>query len=180
MTYSLAVMAVLAMVTVAFRDWRLGLIVLIPNAAPILIVLGVMGWAGLKINTATAMLASVSMGLAVDISIHYLYRFRYELRQGKTIGDALRDAHRSVGLAMVLANIALVAGFLTLAISAFIPTVHFGILVSVAMLGGLFGNLISLPILLRLIHRQTDGGPTSPNDAPDSDNGDRGIDAIVS
>jgi predicted RND superfamily exporter protein len=108
---------------------------------------------GVKVNMATAMLASVSMGLAVDFSIHYLYRFRYELRAGKTVSDALRDAHASVGLAMVLANVALIAGFSTLTISAFIPTVHFGILVSVAMLGGLVGNLTALPLLLRLLHR---------------------------
>jgi uncharacterized protein len=152
-TFSLALAAILIMMMIAFRDWRLGLIALIPNVAPILIVVGVMGWAGLKVNMATAMLASVSMGLAVDFSIHYLYRFRYELRAGKTVSVAIRDAHGSVGLAMVLANFALVAGFSTLTISEFIPTVHFGILVSVAMLGGLAGNLISLPLLLRLLYR---------------------------
>ncbi|MBT6157175.1 MAG: MMPL family transporter, partial [Planctomycetaceae bacterium] len=152
-TFSLAIAAILVMMMIAFRDWQLGLIALIPNAAPILIVVGVMGWAGLKINMATAMLASVSMGLAVDFSIHYLYRFRHELRAGKDVGEALRDAHGSVGLAMVLANVALIAGFSTLTISAFIPTVHFGILVSVAMAGGLAGNLIALPLLLRLYHR---------------------------
>ncbi len=151
-TFGLAVVAIVCMLMIAFRDWRLGLIALIPNAAPILIVVGVMGWAGMKVNVATAMLASVSMGLAVDFSIHYLYRFQHELRVGKSFEEAIRDAHGSVGLAMVLANIALVAGFSTLVISDFMPTVHFGLLVSVAMLGGLAGNLISLPILLRLLY----------------------------
>ncbi len=150
-TFGLAVAAIVVMMTVAFRDWRLGLIALVPNAAPILIVVGVMGWVGLKVNMATAMLASVSMGLTVDFSIHYLYRYRREREAGKTTGEALRDAHGSVGLAMVLANIALVAGFATLTLSAFVPTVHFGILVSVAMLGGLLGNLTTLPLLLRAI-----------------------------
>lgn len=152
-TFGLAVVAIVIMLMLAFRDWRLGLIALIPNAAPILIVVGVMGWAGLKVNVATAMLASVSMGLAVDFSIHYLYRFQHELRAGKSFGEAVQDAHGSVGLAMFLANVALVAGFSTLVISEFIPTVHFGLLVSVAMLGGLAGNLMALPILLRMFHR---------------------------
>ncbi len=151
-TFGFAVAAIVFTLMVAFRDWRLGLIALIPNAAPILIVVGVMGWAGLKVNVATAMLASVSMGLAVDFSIHYLYRFQHELRAGKSFNEAIRDAHGSVGLAMVLANFALVVGFSTLVISEFIPTVHFGLLVSVAMLGGLAGNLIALPILLRFLH----------------------------
>jgi hypothetical protein len=153
-TFGLAVAAIVFMLMLAFRDWRLGLIALIPNAAPILIVVGVMGWAGLKVNVATAMLASVSMGLAVDFSIHYLYRFQRELRAGKSFNEAVRDAHGSVGLAMVLANIALIAGFSTLVISEFVPTVHFGLLVSVAMLGGLAGNLTALPLLLRVLHRR--------------------------
>lgn len=152
-TFGLAVAAILVMMTIAFRDWRLGLLAMVPNAAPILIVVGVMGWAGLKVNMATAMLASVSMGLTVDFSIHYLYRYRRERAAGKPVGTALRDAHGSVGLAMVLANIALIAGFSTLTLSNFVPTVHFGILVSVAMLGGLLGNLTTLPLLLRLIDR---------------------------
>jgi hypothetical protein len=151
-TFGLAVVAIIVMLMLAFRNWRLGLIALVPNAAPILIVIGVMGWAGLKVNVATAMLASVSMGIAVDFSIHYLYRFQHELLAGKTFNEAIRDAHNSVGLAMVLANIALIAGFSTLVISEFMPTVHFGVLVSVAMLGGLVGNLVSLPLLLRLLH----------------------------
>lgn len=151
--FTLAIVAIVVMMTIAFRDWRLALVALVPNAAPILIVVGVMGWAGLKINMATAMLASVSMGLTVDFSIHYLYRYRRERTAGKSISKALRDAHGSVGLAMVLANIALVAGFSTLTLSSFVPTMHFGILVSVAMLGGLLGNLTTLPLLLRFLGR---------------------------
>jgi len=150
-TFALSVAAIFLMMTIAFRSWRLGLAALLPNVAPIVMVVGTMGWIGLKVNMATAMLASVSMGLAVDFSIHYLYRFQYELRSGKEFHEALRDAHGSVGLAMAMANLALIAGFLALVISSLIPTVHFGILVSVAMLGGLAGNLIVLPLILRLL-----------------------------
>jgi len=150
-TFGLSVASIFLMMTIAFRSWRLGLAALLPNAAPIVMVVGTMGWVGLKVNMATAMLASVSMGLAVDFSIHYLYRFQHELRNGKAFYEALRDAHGSVGLAMVMSNLALIAGFLALVISSLIPTVHFGILVSVAMLGGLAGNLIVLPLILRLL-----------------------------
>ncbi|MEX2216892.1 MAG: MMPL family transporter, partial [Phycisphaeraceae bacterium] len=152
-TFALAVGAILVMMFIAFRDWRLALIAMVPNAAPILLVVGAMGWLGLKVNIATAMLASVSMGLAVDFSIHYLYRFRHEVKAGKSVDQALRDAHGSTGLAMVVADLALIAGFSSLTISAFIPTIHFGILVSLAMLGGLVGNLIALPLLIRLVWR---------------------------
>jgi predicted RND superfamily exporter protein len=150
-TFALSMAAIFLMLTIAFRSWRLALAALLPNAAPIVMVVGTMGWLGLKVNMATAMLASVSMGLAVDFSIHYLYRFQHELRQGRRFYEALRAAHGSVGLAMVMANLALIAGFLVLVISSLIPTVHFGVLVSVAMLGGLAGNLIVLPLILRLL-----------------------------
>lgn len=152
-TFGLAIVLIYLMMTVAFRSWKLGFVALLPNIAPILIVIGTMGWVGLKINIATAMLGSISMGLAVDFSIHYLYRFQHERRSGKNFYDCLRDAHGSVGLAMVLANLALVAGFTALVVSSFVPTVHFGILVSVAMLGGLTSNLIVLPLMLRVVYR---------------------------
>jgi hypothetical protein len=161
-TFLLAGGAIFLMMTVAFRSWRLGLAALIPNVAPILVVVGAMGWVGLKVNMATAMIASVSMGLAVDFSIHYLYRYRRERAGGASFYDALRAAHGTVGLAMVLANVALIAGFSVLVISSFIPTVHFGILVSVAMLGGLAGNLVILPLLLALLPSERNDRRVAP------------------
>lgn len=152
-TFGLAVAAIFVIMTLAFWSWQLGLAALLANVAPILMVVGTMGWVGLKVNIATAMLASVSMGLAVDFSIHYLYRFQRERRSGQEFFAAMREAHGTVGLAMALANLALIAGFSVLVVSAFVPTIHFGILISVAMLGGLASNLVVLPLLLRLFHR---------------------------
>lgn len=148
-TFALAILAIFVIMSIAFRSISLGLAAMVPNAAPILIVLGSMGWLGLEINIATAMMASVSMGLSVDFSIHYLYRFRRELLSGCGFFEALAKAHGSVGRAMVVANLALIAGFLALTLSALIPSVHFGLMVSVTMLGGLIGNLAVLPLLLR-------------------------------
>lgn len=150
-TFALAVIAIFLIMSIAFRSIGLGVAAMVPNAAPIVIVLGAMGWLGLEINIATAMMASVSMGLSVDFSIHYLYRFRREYLTDGDFFDALANAHRSVGRAMVVSNLALIAGFLALTLSALIPSVHFGLMVSVTMLGGLIGNLAVLPLLLRLL-----------------------------
>ncbi len=68
--------------------------------------------------------------------------------------DALRDTHQGVGRALVFANVALIVGFSVLTLSHFIPLIYFGILVSVAMLGGLTGNLVLLPLLLRWASRR--------------------------
>jgi hypothetical protein len=157
-TFAISIALILGMLSVAFGSLRLGIIGLIPNVTPILMVLGAMGWLGMKINIASAMLASVSLGLSVDFSIHYISRYLYELNQGKSISQAIAVVQGSVGLAMVLANLALISGFLVLLLSALIPTVHFGMLVSVAMMGGLIGNLFVLPVLLRYLHRGASRG----------------------
>ncbi len=138
------------MMAIAFRSVRMGLMLLIPNVVPIVFVIGAMGWIGLPINIATAMIASVSMGLTVDSSIHYVFGYRRARAAGLPMLEAIRATHENVGLALVFANLALIVGFSVLTLSHFIPLIHFGVLVSVAMLGGLAGNLVLLPLLLRL------------------------------
>ncbi|HID23699.1 MAG TPA: RND family transporter, partial [Planctomycetaceae bacterium] len=147
-SFLLAASGIAVMMAFAFRSVRIGLISLVPNLFPIVLVVGAMGWIGLPINIATAMIASVSMGLTVDSSIHYLSAYRRSRRAGLGVVDALHRTHASVGRALVFANSALIVGFSVLTLSHFIPLVYFGILVSVAMLGGLLGNLLLLPLLL--------------------------------
>lgn len=132
----------------AFRSLRLGIAAFIPNLIPIVTVVGFMGWVGLRINAATAMIQSISMGLAVDFSIHYIYRLISEVRAGHDFSTALLRTHRSTGKAMVFASLALMLGFGVLVFSNFLPTMQFGLLVSLAMVGGLIGNLVLLPVLL--------------------------------
>ncbi|MBC8871191.1 MAG: MMPL family transporter [Planctomycetes bacterium] len=128
-------------------------IALVPNALPILMVTGLMGWIGLKINMGAAMIAAVSVGLSVDSSIHYISFFRRARAAGKTVRDALTEVQQSVGRAMIFSTLALIVGFSVLCISEFVPTIYFGSLVALSMLGGLAGNLIILPLLLRLVSR---------------------------
>jgi len=149
-SFVLAAIGITTMMTIAFRSLKIGLICLVPNVFPIIIVIGLMGWVGVPINIATAMIASVSMGLTVDSSVHYIAGFRRAQARGLDFNAALRATHQGVGKALVFANIALILGFSVLTLSHFIPLIYFGVLVSVAMLGGLIGNLVLLPLLLRL------------------------------
>lgn len=144
---------ILAMTTVAFRSVRFGVAGFLPNLIPIAITMGSMGALGFKINVATAMIGSISMGLTVDFSIHYLSRYRDERQRGARSADAIGTTNRSTGKAMVCANIALMTGFGVLMFSNLLPTMQFGLLISVAMFGGLIGNLVLLPILLSFIDR---------------------------
>jgi predicted RND superfamily exporter protein len=141
--------SVVVAAALAFRSLRLGIVAFIPKLALVIAVIGIMGWSGLKVNVATAMIGSVSMGLVVAFSVPYLMRFQQERAAGMPFYAALARTHGSAGAAMVFANIALMFGFLVLSASRFIPTVHFGLLVAVAILGGVAGNLILLPVFLR-------------------------------
>jgi predicted RND superfamily exporter protein len=152
-SFAIAAAGIVAMMTVAFRSLRIGIASLVPNLFPIVLVIGGMGWIGLPVNIGTAMIASVSMGLTVDSSIHYISGYRRARNAGQSTAEAIRTTNQSVGLALVFANIALVIGFTVLTLSRFVPLIYFGILVSLAMLGGLSGNLILLPLLLRWLDR---------------------------
>lgn len=150
---ALSATGILLMMTLAFRSLRMGVVAFLPNLVPIAVTVGLMGWVGLKISVATAMIQSISMGMAVDFSIHYLHRYRLERRRGLGFYPALDATHRSTGQAMVFAECALILGFGILTLSNFVPTIHFGLLVSLAMVGGLVGNLVVLPVLLRVVYR---------------------------
>jgi uncharacterized protein len=148
-SFAWAATLIFCMMTIAFRSLAMGLIGLVPNLFPIVLVLGGMGWMGLRVNIATAMITCVSMGLTVDSSIHFLSAYRRERRAGHALEHALMLTTQDVGRALIFANLALVAGFSVLMFSQFVPLIYFGFLVSLAMVGGLFGNLLLLPILLR-------------------------------
>lgn len=131
---------------IAFRSLRIGLISLVPNVFPIALVTGSLGLLNVPVNIGTAMIASVAMGFTC--SVHYFEVFQNALPEvGLT--RALQIAQSGVGKAVVLAHIALVAGFMVLTVSEFIPLVYFGALLSLSMIGGLISDLVLLPLLLR-------------------------------
>lgn len=158
-SFLLASAGIFVGMSIAFRNVWIGLLSLLPNMFPLVLVIGGMGWVGVPINIGTAMIASVSMGLTVDSSIHYIAGYLRARESGATYAEALRSTHGTVGVAMVFANFALALGFLVLALSNFIPLVYFGILVSLSMLGGLLGDLVMLPLLLRWVPVQVAATP---------------------
>ncbi|MCA9258559.1 MAG: MMPL family transporter [Planctomycetales bacterium] len=153
-TFGIAALAVVVMMAAAFRSAKLALAAMLPNTLPVLALFGAMGWLGVKINMGAAMIAAVSVGLSVDGSIHYLMDYQRRRKLGVAKDDALRQVQSSVGRAAVLATLALVVGFATLSASDIIPTVYFGTLVSLSMIGGLVGNLAVLPVLIRWLDKK--------------------------
>jgi predicted RND superfamily exporter protein len=152
-TFLLAAGGIFALLAAAFGSPLLAAVALVPNALPIFVVLGLLGWSGERVNMGTAMIAAVSMGLSVDSSIHYIAAFRRRLADGEAFSAAIGTAHQTAGRAMIFSTLALVVGFLALTTSGFIPTVSFGALSCLTLAGGLVGNLVVLPVLLTLLSR---------------------------
>jgi predicted RND superfamily exporter protein len=151
--FAAASAAICLMLLLAFRSPVYAVLPLLPNALPIVMALGLLGWLGLKMNLGTVMIAAVSMGLSVDSSIHYLSHYRRMRREGKSLRDALHESHHTVGRAMVFSTLALIVGFSSLALSEFSPTIYFGAMVCLTMFGGLVGNLILLPLMLKWVEK---------------------------
>jgi len=144
----LTVPLVLMVLVLVLRSVRAGLVAMVPTALPVLFCLGAMGWTGIAVNMTTAMMLSVTLGIAVDDAVHYLWRFRSAL--GRTGDDrlALRDAHGGVGRACVFTTVVIAGGFWILVLSEFLPTAYFGGLLGFTMAGALACDLILLPALV--------------------------------
>ena len=160
---AVALLLILAVMAVQFRSIRLGLWCVIPNGAPILVVYGLMGWTGIALSVPTAMIASVALGTIVDNSIYLLARFREAFARQADYVEALTVMVHISGRAVVYSTVTLAAGFWVGVFSAFVPTVHFGILAGTAFILGLISQFVLLPLVLVLA--QPLGRPAPP-DAP--------------
>ena len=154
MTFGIAMVGIALMMLIALRSLKLAAIALVPNVFPIILVMGGMGWLGLSMNLGAAMIAAVSIGLSIDSSIHYLMSYQRQ-RQQVSLRQALRESHQSVGRAVFFSTISLIVGFAALSSSQFLPTVYFGALVSLTMVGGMLGNLVLLPLLILMTEVRT-------------------------
>jgi predicted RND superfamily exporter protein len=121
-----------------------------------------MGWLGVKLDLATALVGSVALGLSVDDTFHCLLEFRRE-SPAKSVRERLLESYAITGPGVLLSSLAVAAGFLVLRASPFIPFVNFGSMVGIATLGSSIGNVILLPACLSLLYErnQRAGVPTT-------------------
>jgi predicted RND superfamily exporter protein len=134
------------------RPW-VTFIALLPSLMAIIAILGVIGWGGIQIDLGVVMIAAVSLGMAVDGAIHMINCIDQERASERLPGEATLRGVRATGGPLAYATLAIVAGFSTMAVSDFMPSVTFGLLVGVATTIGLFGNLTVVPTLLALESR---------------------------
>jgi predicted RND superfamily exporter protein len=149
-TFAVATAGMWCVMLVVFRSAILAAIGLVPSVLPVFVTMGTLGWLGIPLNMGAAVIAAFSMGLSVDATVHYIVDFQRARRRGAAFREALDAAQQSAGRAAFFATLALVIGFSALCTSEFVPTIYFGALTAITMLFGLAGNLIVLPLLLRL------------------------------
>lgn len=139
---------ILGMFVILFRSFFLALVAITPNLFSAAFILGLMGWVGLPLDLMTITIAAITIGIAVDDTIHYIHRFREEFPSDRDYLATMVRCHGSIGTAMYYTSLTIIAGFSILALSSFNPTVYFGLLTGLAMLVALLANLMVLPALL--------------------------------
>ena len=150
LTLGITVLVLTLMFFLLFRSLKIALIAMLPNILPVAVVLGVMGWLKIPLDMMTITIAAIGVGIAVDNTIHYIHRFRAEIRKD---GDYLKTMHRchgSIGHAMHYTSLTIIIGFSILALSNFVPTVCFGLLTGLSMLIALVADLTFFPRMLIL------------------------------
>jgi predicted RND superfamily exporter protein len=151
LTLGITVLALMVMFLVLFRSLRLALIAIFPNVLSIAAVLGFMGWLDMPLDMMTITIAAISVGIAVDDTIHYIHRFKREFEKDRRYLPAMHRCHGSIGHAMYYTSVTIIIGFSILALSNFIPSIYFGLLTSLAMLIALIAALTLLPQMLILV-----------------------------
>lgn len=147
-TMGLVFVAIFLMLLVLLRSLPIALISMAPSILSAGLILGIMGWIGLPLDMMTITIAAITVGIAVDDSIHYIHRYREEFPHDNDYIATMKRCHSSIGKAMYYTSITIIAGFSILMLSNFNPTVYFGVLTGLAMLMALLCNLTLLPALL--------------------------------
>jgi predicted RND superfamily exporter protein len=147
-TMGITALALIVMFMILFRSLRIALIALFPNLLAAGTVLAIMGWLNIPLDMMTITIAAISLGIAVDDTIHYIYRFREEIKKDGDYYLALQHCHASIGHAMYYTSVTVIIGFSILSLSNFWPTIYFGLLTSLAMFIALAGALTLLPKLI--------------------------------
>ena len=151
LTLGLVMLGIFIMFLILFRNVKLSLIGVIPNFIAAFSILGLIGLLNIPLDMMTITIAAITIGIAVDNSIHYIYRFIEEFKHKQNYNEVIKICHSSVGVAILNTSITIVFGFSILVLSNFIPTIYFGIFTGIAMLLAMLLVLSLLPALITLI-----------------------------
>ena len=151
LTLGLVMIGIFAMFVILFKNIKLSLIGVVPNFIAAFFILGIIGLLGIPLDMMTITIAAITIGIAVDNSIHYIYRFKEEFNNSNDYNKTLNLCHSTVGKAILNTSITIVFGFSILVLSKFIPTIYFGIFTGLAMLLAMISVLTLLPSLILIV-----------------------------
>jgi uncharacterized protein len=151
LTLGVVMLGISAMFFILFRNFILSIIGVVPNFIAAFFILGIIGMLKIPLDMMTITIAAITIGIAVDNSIHYIYRFKEEFNKIKDYNLTLDRCHNTVGIAILNTSITIVFGFSILVLSNFIPTIYFGVFTGIAMLLALISVLTLLPKLILVL-----------------------------
>jgi len=137
-----------------FRSWKMVIISVIPNILPLLMIAGLMGFMEINLKVTTSMIFTISFGIAVDDTIHFISKFKLELANGKPLQYAVKRTYFSTGKAIYITTIILSGGFLTLVFSDFLGTFYIGLLVGLTLIFAVISDMVLLPVLIMMFYKE--------------------------
>jgi len=152
-SYLLALVIITPLMMLLIGSWRTGLVSMLPNLAPIIITLGIMGWTGIIVDGFTLMIGGIAIGLAVDDTIHYMHNFRRYFQQSGDVRRANRETLLTTGHALLVTSVVLSAGFLIFAFAEMNNLYYFGLLTSITIANAFVIDILVSPALMALLHR---------------------------
>ena len=148
-TLSIVLLGIFLMLCILFRSLKISIAAIMPNLIACFVILGTMGLLTIPLDLMTITIAAITIGIAVDNCIHYIYRYREYLKSSGSHDVALVKSNNTVGIAIKNTSYTIIAGFSILVFSNFYPTIYFGVFTALAMLIALYGSLTLLPILMK-------------------------------
>ncbi|HOO72064.1 MAG TPA: efflux RND transporter permease subunit [Spirochaetota bacterium] len=149
MSLLFSLIAVSLIIVLLFKNWKAGIVAMIPMSTAVIINFGIMGWFGIRLDSATAIIASITIGIGVDDTIHFLNTFRHYREHDFSLNETIAKILAVSGKAIIYTSLALIMGFSILSMSNFKPIILFGILSSLTMIATTAGALIVLPSVIK-------------------------------
>jgi len=147
-SFGIILISIFLMFLVLFRSFKISIIAIIPNIIASTFILGIIGIMGISLDIMTITIAAITIGIAVDNTIHYIYKILENKKIEKKSIKLIENTHNTVGNAILTTSLTISLGFLVLVLSNFIPTILFGLFTALAMITALVGVLITLPTML--------------------------------
>ena len=149
----ISILIVALIIGLIYRSGSILVISIITNLIPLVFIAGVMGYLGVELKTSTSIIFTIAFGIAVDDTIHFLGKFKYELLKGKGKMFALKRSYLTTGKAMILTTLILCSGFMLLIFSSFLGTFYMGLLLCVTLFVALIADLTILPVMLMVFYK---------------------------